>query len=109
MASIRKEAEEAISNAAEPLGAEVAALRAELAELGKHVARIGKERASGLKSAASAAASDSYARGEAAYDVVLSELQALEEEVADAARRRPFASLGLAMLVGFLIGIVFRR
>lgn len=109
MASLRKDAEDAITSAAEPIGAEIASLRADLAELGKHVARIGKDRAEGIRSAASAAASDSVARGEAAYDVVLSELQALEEEVADATRRRPFASLGLAVLVGFLIGVVFRR
>lgn len=109
MSTIRKEAEEAISSAAEPISAEVAALRADLAELGKHVARIGKDRASSLKSAATSAANEGYAKGEAAYDVVLSELQSLEEEVADAARRRPFASLGIAVLVGFLIGVVFRR
>lgn len=95
--------------AAEPLSAEVAALRADLAELGKMVSRIGKERASGLKSAASNAATEGYARGEAAYDMVLDELQSLENEVAEATRRRPFASLGLAMLAGFLIGLIFRR
>jgi ElaB/YqjD/DUF883 family membrane-anchored ribosome-binding protein len=95
--------------AAEPLSAEVAALRADLADLGKMVSRIGKERAQGIKSAASSAATEGYARGEAAYDVVLSELQSLENEVADATRRRPFASLGLAVLGGFLIGVLVRR
>jgi ElaB/YqjD/DUF883 family membrane-anchored ribosome-binding protein len=95
--------------AAEPLTAEVAALRADLADLGKMVSRISKDRAHGLKAAASSAASEGYARGEAAYDVVLSELQSLENEVAEATRRRPFASLGLAMLGGFLIGVIFRR
>ena len=41
--------------------------------------------------------------------MVLAELQSLEDEVAEAARRRPFATLGLAMLFGFLVGILFRR
>jgi ElaB/YqjD/DUF883 family membrane-anchored ribosome-binding protein len=94
---------------ADPLKAEVAALRADLADLGKMVARIGKQRAAGLKSAASTTAADGYARGEAALDVVLAELQSLEDEVAEAARRRPFASLGLAALFGFLVGVLFRR
>ena len=94
---------------AEPLKAEVAALRADLADLGKLVARIGKQRAAGLKSAAGATAADGYARGEAAVDVVLAELQSLEDELAEATRRRPFASLGLAMLFGFLVGVLFRR
>ena len=70
---------------------------------------IGKDRAAGLKSAAGATAAEGYARGEAAADVVLAELQSLEEELAEATRRRPFASLGLAVLVGFLVGVLFRR
>jgi ElaB/YqjD/DUF883 family membrane-anchored ribosome-binding protein len=39
----------------------------------------------------------------------LAELQSLEDELAEATRRRPFASLGLAALVGFLAGVLFRR
>ena len=66
------------------------------------VARIGKQRAAGLKSAAGATAADGYARGEQAVDVVLAELQSLEDELVEATRRRPFASLGLAALFGFL-------
>ncbi len=41
--------------------------------------------------------------------MALAELQSLEDELADATRRRPFASLGLAALVGFLFGVMFRR
>ena len=81
----------------------------DLAELGTMVARIGKQRAAGLKSAAGATAADGYAKGEQALDVVLAELQSLEDELADATRRRPFASLGLAALFGFLLGVLFRR
>ena len=95
--------------AAEPLKDEVAALRADLAELAGAVTRIGKERAAGLKQAANSAAAEGYARGEAAVDVMMSELQSLEEELADATRRRPFASLGLAVGFGFLLGVLFRR
>lgn len=105
----RKDVEEAASQLAEPLAAQVAALRADLAELGGHVAKIGKDRAAGLKAAASNTASEGYAKGEAAIDVLLSELQNMEDEVAEATRRRPFASLGLATLFGFLLGVMFRR
>jgi ElaB/YqjD/DUF883 family membrane-anchored ribosome-binding protein len=98
-----------IEAAAEPIKDEVAALRADLVELAGAVTRIGKERAAGLKSAANSAAAEGYARGEAAVDVVMAELQSLEEELADATRRRPFASLGLAALFGFLVGVLFRR
>ena len=41
--------------------------------------------------------------------MALAELQSLEDELAAATRRRPFASLGLATLVGFLVGVMFRR
>jgi ElaB/YqjD/DUF883 family membrane-anchored ribosome-binding protein len=105
MASPKSEIEEA----AAPLTSEVAALRRDLAELGQAVARIGKERAAGLKSAASSTATEGVAKGEAALDMVLAELQSLEDELAEATRRRPFASLGLAAVVGFLFGVLFRR
>lgn len=98
-----------IEGLAEPVKDEVAALRADLAELASVVTRIGKERAQSIKSAANSAANEGYARGEAAVDVMMSELQSLEEELADATRRRPFASLGLAVGFGFLIGVLFRR
>lgn len=105
----RKELEDAAAEVAEPLAEQVAALRADMAELGQVVTRIGKQRARGLKSAASATAHEGYAKGEEAYDAVMGELQSLEDELAAATRRRPFASLGLAALVGFLFGVLFRR
>jgi ElaB/YqjD/DUF883 family membrane-anchored ribosome-binding protein len=39
----------------------------------------------------------------------MGELLSLVDELAAATRRRPFASLGLAALVGFLFGVLFRR
>lgn len=93
----------------EKMTAEVAALRADLSELGAMVTRMGKERAASIKSAAANTAAGGYAKGEEALDVVMAELQSLEDEVAAATRRRPFASLGLATLFGFLLGVMFRR
>ena len=106
MATTRKED---IVEPVEPLNAEIAALRSDLAELGSMVARIGRQRASGLKAAAGETAAEGYAKGEQALDAVLGELRSLEGELADATRRRPFASLGLAALFGFLVGVLFRR
>jgi ElaB/YqjD/DUF883 family membrane-anchored ribosome-binding protein len=107
MAASNKSDPEAV--AADALQAEVAALRADLAELGTLVSRIGRQRAAGLRTAAAASARDGYAKGEAALDDVMAELHSLEDELADVARRRPFASIGLAALFGFLVGVLFRR
>jgi ElaB/YqjD/DUF883 family membrane-anchored ribosome-binding protein len=105
----RKEIEDAAAEMAEPVAAQIAALRADMAELGALVARIGKQRAAGIRSAAERTAAGGYAKGEEAIDAALAELQSLEDELAEATRRRPFASLGLAALIGFLVGVLFRR
>jgi ElaB/YqjD/DUF883 family membrane-anchored ribosome-binding protein len=107
MATLRKDDPDA--SVTDVLSAEIAALRSELGNLGTMVAGMGKEHAQNLKSAAMSKAADGYAKGEEALDVVMAELQSLEDEVAAATRRRPFASLGLATLVGFLLGVLFRR
>ena len=85
--------------AAEPLKDELAALRADLAELAGAVTRIGKDRAAGLKSAANSAASEGYARGEAAVDVMMSELHVAR---GGARRRHPPPALRLARPRGAL-------
>jgi ElaB/YqjD/DUF883 family membrane-anchored ribosome-binding protein len=108
MATTRKE-DDTEAPGTEALQAEMAALRADLGELATLVSRIGRKRAAGLRSAAGSAARESYAKGEAAFDDILGELESLEQDLADAARRRPFASMGLAALVGFLVGVLFRR
>ena len=111
MADTRKSDAETgdLTRLTEPLVAEVAALRADLTRLGTAVARTGKERAVALKSAAAATASEGYAKGEETLESVLAELKSLENELADATRRKPFAALGLAALLGFLFGVMFRR
>lgn len=93
----------------DPLKGEIAALRADLADLARLVGKVSRRRAAGFKSAAETTASESYAKGEAMVDDALAELRSLEDELAEATRRRPFASLGIAALVGFLFGVLFRR
>lgn len=91
------------------LRAEVAALREDVTKRGAAMARTGRESAAAVKSAARSAARQGYAKGEETMEEVLAELQTLEEELADATRRRPFAALGIATLIGFLVGVLFRR
>ncbi len=111
MADTRKTDTEGVDVAklADDLRAEVAALRDDIAKRGASLARTGKDHAAALKSAASSAARQGYARGEETVEDVLAELHSLEEELADATRRKPFAALGIAALVGFLAGVLFRR
>ena len=90
-------------------GTEIAALRADMRDLAQHVASIGKARASGLKSVADAKANDALATGEATLQEILGELRSLEDDLADATRRRPLTAIGLAALAGYLFGILTRR
>lgn len=111
MAETRKSDAETseLARLTEPLAAEVAALRADLARLASAATRTGKERAAAFKAAALDTASEGYAKGEATLESVLAEMKSLEDDLADATRRKPFAALGLAALVGFLLGVLFRR
>lgn len=92
-----------------PLMNEIAALRAEMGDLAALVTDSGKERATRLGKAAKTAAKDGLEKGEAKLEDVLQELRDLEDGLMDATRERPVAALGLAALVGFLIGVLFRR
>jgi ElaB/YqjD/DUF883 family membrane-anchored ribosome-binding protein len=111
MADARKTETETVdlTKLTEDLRAEVAALRDDLSKRGASLARTGREHASALKSSARAMARDGYAKGEETLDDVLAELKSVEDELADATRRKPFAALGLAALVRFLLGVLFRR
>ena len=92
-----------------PLKKEMAALREEMGDLTALVAEAGKARAARLKGAAEKAAKDGMEKGEAKLEDVLQELRDLEGEVLSATRERPVAALGLAALIGFLLGVLFRR
>jgi len=62
-----------------------------------------------MKSVADAKANDALATGEATLQEILGELRSLEDEIADATRRRPLTAIGLAALAGYLFGILTRR
>ena len=108
MATTRKDDTDAA--AAEPLTAEIAALRADLTELGQLVARIGKDRAAGLQVRRPAPPQPTaMPRASRCSTWRWPSCSRSRSEIAAAARRRPFASLGLAALVGVLFGVLFRR
>ena len=109
MATPQEGLEEAAAEVAEPLATQVAAFRADLAELGRPRGTDRQAARCRPQVGGDRTASGGYAKGEEAIDVVMAELQSLEDELAAATRRRPFASLGLATLVGFLLGVMFRR
>jgi ElaB/YqjD/DUF883 family membrane-anchored ribosome-binding protein len=92
-----------------PLKKEIAALRAEMGDLTSLVTEAGKARAARLKGAAEHAAKEGLEKGEAKLEDVLQELRDLEDELLSATRERPVAALGLAALIGFLLGVLFRR
>lgn len=92
-----------------PLVNEIAALRAEMGDLTTLVTEAGKDRATKLRKAAETAAKGGLEKGEAKLEDVLKELHDLEDELLRRTRERPVAALGLAALVGFLVGVLFRR
>ncbi len=110
MAEARKtDSDTDLTKLADEMKAEMAALRDDISKRGAAMARSGRAHAESLKDAAASAARKGYARGEETLEDVLAEIESLEDELAEATRRRPFAALGLAALVGFLAGVLFRR
>jgi ElaB/YqjD/DUF883 family membrane-anchored ribosome-binding protein len=55
------------------------------------------------------AISDATERGSAALDMAQDAANSLEETVEDAITERPIAAVGLALGLGFLIGVTWRR
>ncbi|MBS0529495.1 MAG: DUF883 domain-containing protein [Proteobacteria bacterium] len=53
--------------------------------------------------------SDVSERGNAAFDAAQSAAATLEETLEDVIQRRPLATVGLAIGLGFLIGVTWRR
>jgi ElaB/YqjD/DUF883 family membrane-anchored ribosome-binding protein len=56
-----------------------------------------------------AAVSDAADRGSAALDMAQDAANSLEETIEDAITERPIAAVGLAIGLGFLIGVTWRR
>ncbi len=54
-------------------------------------------------------ASKGVAKGEAALADMTSELQRIESDIVSSTRKSPIRALGVAALVGLVIGLILRR
>lgn len=92
---------------------DIAALTDQITEaLNAFAGTAGKQARRGYKQAranADAAVSDLQDRGSAALDAAQDAAYSLEETLEDVIQQRPLATVGLAIGLGFLIGVTWRR
>jgi ElaB/YqjD/DUF883 family membrane-anchored ribosome-binding protein len=92
---------------------DIAALTDQITEaLNAFAGTAGKEARRGYKQARAnvdAAMSDVQDRGSAALDAAQDAAHSLEETLEDVIQQRPLATVGLAIGLGFLIGVTWRR
>lgn len=89
------------------MAAEVSKLRSELAGAIENIARLGREKVEAITG--SDPVTHGIAAGEAAIDGATRELRALEHDIAEATRANPWRALGVAALLGFVVGLLVRR
>jgi ElaB/YqjD/DUF883 family membrane-anchored ribosome-binding protein len=97
---------EAVKNAISALTNQVSDALNTFAGTAEKQARRGYKQA---RSNVDAAVSDFTKRGGAALDAAHEAANTLEESLEDAIQRRPLATVGLAIGLGFLIGATWRR
>jgi ElaB/YqjD/DUF883 family membrane-anchored ribosome-binding protein len=92
---------------------DISALTAQIAEaLNTLSAAATKQARQGYKQAragADSVMSDVAERGESAFDAAQDAARSLEGSLEDAIKQRPIAAIGLAVGLGFLIGVTWRR
>ncbi len=95
--------------AADAVAAEIAALRAEVRALVEHAGAVGSAAKGGAKRAARAIAAEGVDAGAHAAEDLLAEWRELDRRVVAEARDNPWRSLGVAALVGLVVGLILRR
>ena len=78
----------------------------DLSSAGRHEVRRKYDQA---KSNVDAIMADVANQGNAAADFAQDSVSSLEETLEDAVQQRPFATIGVALALGFLIGVTWRR
>jgi ElaB/YqjD/DUF883 family membrane-anchored ribosome-binding protein len=78
----------------------------DLADVGRHEVRRKYDQA---RSNVDTIMADVAKQGNAAADFAQDSVSSLEETLEDAVQQRPFATIGLALALGFLIGVTWRR
>ncbi len=89
------------------ISAEIGKLREDLSGMVESLSRIARERAETI--ARSEPLSQGLAAGEAALNDIAAELRALESDITRSTRRSPWRALGIAALVGLVIGFLLGR
>lgn len=95
--------------AADAVAAEVAALRAEVKALVAQAGAVKTAAKGGAKRAARALAAEGAATGRHAAGDALAEWRAFDRKVVAETRDSPWRSLGVAGLIGLILGLVLRR
>jgi ElaB/YqjD/DUF883 family membrane-anchored ribosome-binding protein len=92
---------------------DIAALTEQITDaLNAFAGEAGKQARRGYKQArenVDSALDDASARGGAMFDAAQDAAYSIEETLEDAIARRPLATVGLALGLGFLIGVTWRR
>jgi ElaB/YqjD/DUF883 family membrane-anchored ribosome-binding protein len=92
---------------------DIAALTEQITDaLNAFAGEAGKQARHGYKQArenVDSALDDASARGGAMFDAAQDAAYSIEETLEDAIARRPLATVGLALGLGFLIGVTWRR
>lgn len=89
--------------------AQIETLREELAKVKAQLASSGERSAAAARKAASSGAEHIKAQGEAAMEDFRAGALDMEEQVADAVRRKPITSLAIAAGMGFVFALIARR
>jgi ElaB/YqjD/DUF883 family membrane-anchored ribosome-binding protein len=93
----------------EDLERQIEALKNDVASISRILADMGAQRRDDLKESVGRTAADLRARGEATVNDARDRGLELGEQAADAVRRQPATSIGLAVGLGFLIGFMTGR
>jgi ElaB/YqjD/DUF883 family membrane-anchored ribosome-binding protein len=88
------------------LAGEIADTLNDLAGIGRHEVRRKFNQA---RSNVDTMMADAAKQGNAAVDFAQDAVSSLEDTLEDAVQQRPFATIGLALGLGFLIGMTWRR
>ena len=97
---------EAVKTDLSKLAGQITDTRNDLARAGRHEVRRKYDQA---KSNVDAIMADVAKQGNAAVDFAQDSVSSLEETLEDALQQRPFATIGVALALGFLIGVTWRR
>ena len=102
-------AQEAAGNDTQALKSQLEAIKGDVAQLTELLGEIGLRRKDETLDAAKARYKDLRAKGEAQYDDAQRYLSEQTDQAVEAVRRQPLTALGIAVGIGFVVGLISRR